>query len=171
MQTITASQAKQNFGALLSQLAHSPVAIARHNKTVAVVMLPAAVQALSNPRLQARAEQQQREQQRLMRHQQLAITLLCATPAQQARQLKAARTVVARWANEGLCSADYIDRWQAWLALPLQQLAQLMCGDAEGWGSAMRQNSPFTAAAMGPNIRQSVECGKKGLSRSQAKSP
>ena len=42
MQTITASQAKQNFGALLSQLAHSPVAIARHNKTVAVVMLPAA---------------------------------------------------------------------------------------------------------------------------------
>ena len=40
MQTFTASQAKQNFGALLSQLAHGPVAISRHNKTVAVVMLP-----------------------------------------------------------------------------------------------------------------------------------
>lgn len=146
MQTFTASQAKQNFGALLSQLEFSPVAIARHDKIVAVVMLPAQAQAMPNPRLQARAEQQQREQQRLIRHQQLAISLLCATPTQQARQLNAARAVVARWASEGLCSADYIDRWQRWLALPLQQLAPLMCGDAEGWGPAMRQNSPFTAA-------------------------
>ena len=63
MQTFTASQAKQNFGALLSQLEHSPVAIARHNKTVAVVMLPAQAQALPNPRLQARAEQQQASQE------------------------------------------------------------------------------------------------------------
>ena len=147
MQTFTASQAKQNFGALISQLAHSPVAIARHNKTVAVVMLPAAAQTLPNPRLQARSEQQQREQLRLMRHQQLAIRLLCSAPAQQARQLKAAQAVVARWASEGLCSADYITRWQAWLALPLKQMAPLMCGDAQGWGPAMRQNSPFTATA------------------------
>lgn len=147
MQTFTASQAKQNFGALLSQLAHGPVVIARHNKTVAVVMLPAAAQTLPNPRLQARAEQHQREQQRQMRHQQLAIDLLCATPEQQTRQLRAAQAVVARWANEGLCSADYIARWQDWLALPLQQLAPLMCGDAQGWGPAMRQNSPFTATS------------------------
>ena len=145
MQTFTASRAKQNFGALLSQLAHSPVAIARHNKTVAVVMLPDAAQSLPNPRLQARAEQQQREQQRLMRHQQLAINLLCATPAEQTLQVQGAQAVVARWSSEGLCSADYIERWQAWLALPLKQLALLMCSDAEGWGSAMRQNSPFTA--------------------------
>ena len=145
MQTFTASQAKQNFGALLSQLAHSPVAIARHNKTVAVVMLPAAAQTLPDPRMQARAVQQQLEQQRLMRHQQLAISLLCAPPAQQARRLQAAQAVVARWANEGLCSADYITRWQAWLALPIKQIAPLMCGDADGWGPAMRQNSPFTA--------------------------
>ena len=143
MQTMTASQAKQNFGALLSQLAHSPVAIERHNKTVAVVMLPATAQSLPDPRLQARALQQQREQQRLMRHQQLAIDLLCAAPAQQAHVLQSAHAVVARWAHEGLCSADYIARWQAWLALPLQQLAPLMCSDAEGWGPAMRQNSPF----------------------------
>lgn len=146
MQTFTASQAKQNFGALLSQLAHSPVAIARHNKTVAVVMLPTAVQAPPNPRLQARADQQQREQQRLMRHQQLAISLLCATPAQQTRQLQAAREVVVRWEQDGLCSADYIARWHEWLSLPLKDLAPLMCGDADGWGPAMRQNSPFTAA-------------------------
>lgn len=147
MQTFTASQAKQNFGALLSQLAHSPVAIARHNKTVAVVMRPDAVPPPPNLRLQARAEQQQREQQRLMQHQQWAITLLCCTPAQQAQQLQAAQAVVERWACEGLCSADYIARWRAWLALPVQQLAPLMCSDAEGWGPAMRQNSPFTALA------------------------
>ncbi len=146
MQTFTASQAKQNFGTLLSQLAHSPVAIARHNKTVAVVMLPAAAQALPNPRLQARLEQQQREQQRLLRHQQLAIQLLCATTTQQTRQLQSAREAVARWERDGLCSADYISRWQAWLDLPLKQLAPLMCGDADGWGPAMRQNSPFTAS-------------------------
>ena len=145
MQTITASQAKQNFGALLSQLQHSPVAIARHNKTVAIIMLPEAVAVQPNPRVQARLEQRQREQQRLMRHQQLAIGLLCATPAQQARQIKAADAVVARWARDGLCSADYIARWKAWLALPVQKLAPLMCGNAEGWGPAMRQNSPFTA--------------------------
>jgi hypothetical protein len=79
MQTFTASQAK-------------------YNKTVAIVMLPDAVPVLPNPRLQARIEQQQREQQRLMRHQQLAIALLCATPAQQARQLKTAHAEVARGA-------------------------------------------------------------------------
>jgi hypothetical protein len=145
MQTFTASQAKQNFGALLSGLAHGPVAIERHHKTVAVVMLPGAVPTPPNPRQQARAEQQQRELQRLMRHQQMAIALLCAPPAKQMQQLQAAQAVVARWAVEGLCSADYIARWQAWLALPLQQLAPLMCGDADGWGAAMRQNSPFTA--------------------------
>jgi hypothetical protein len=122
------------------------VAIARHNKSVAVVMLPAAAQALANPRQQARADQQQREQQCLMRHQQLAIALLCAPPAQQALQLQAAQAIVTRWTSEGLCSADYIARWQAWLALPLQQLTPLMCGDAKGWGPAMRQNSPFTTA-------------------------
>lgn len=153
MKTLTASQAKQNFGALLSQLAQNPVAIARHHKTVAVVMLPAAAQTLPNPRLQARAEQQQREQQRLMRHQQFAIALLCASPAQQALQLQTAQAVVARWAQEGLCSADYIDRWQVWLTLPLQQLAPLMCSQAQGWGPAMRQNSPFNISAMVPNTQ------------------
>ena len=143
MQTFTASQAKQNFGALLSQLAHSPVAIARHNKTVAVVMLPSTALTLPDPRRQARELQHQREQQRLMRHQQVAIGLLCATPAKQAEVLSSARAVVARWADEGLCSGDYIARWQSWLALPLKELALLMCSEAEGWGPAMLQNSPF----------------------------
>ena len=145
MHTFTASQAKQNFGALLSQLAHSPVAIARHNKTVAVVMLPATALTLPDARRQAREMQQQRELQRLMRHQQLAIDLLCAAPTHQKQVLHSAHAVVARWAREGLCSADYVARWQTWLALPMRELAPLMCSDADGWGPAMRQNSPFMA--------------------------
>lgn len=143
MHTITASQAKQNFGALIAQLAQHPVAIERHHKTVAVVMSPEAAQAAPDPRQAARQAQRQREQERLLRHQQLAIDLLCAPIATQRKALHAAQQVVARWQTEQLCSADYIARWQQWLALPLKELAPLMCGEAQGWGPAMRQNSPF----------------------------
>lgn len=147
MFTLTASQAKQNFGALISQLARSPVAIERHRKTVAVVMSPEAAQSVPDPRQVARLGQQQRELQRLMRHQQLAIDLLCAPIEGQQQVLQAARKEIERWQDEQLCSADYIQRWRHWLALPLAELAPLMCSDAGGWGSAMRQNSPFTASS------------------------
>lgn len=145
MLTLTASQAKQNFGALLSQLAHGPVAIERHHKTVAVVLSPAAAQSVSDPRRQARQAQQQREMQRLMQHQQLAIELLCAPRPAQNKRIQAALDQVKRWETGHLCSADYIERWQQWLALPISELAPLMCSAAQGWGPAMRQNSPFTA--------------------------
>lgn len=149
MLTITASQAKQNFGALIGQLSQAPVAIERHQKVVAVVMSPEYAASAPDPRHAARAAQQQRELQRLMRHQQWGIELLCATPSVQKQHVQAARQVVERWRADQLCSADYIERWQQWLALPVTQLAQQMCGDAQGWGSAMRQNSPFT---VGPPI-------------------
>lgn len=145
MITLTASQAKQNFGALLGQLTHGPVAIERHHKTVAVVLSPAAAQSVTDPRRMARQAQQQREVQRLMQHQQLAIDLLCAPPPGQHKRIQAALDQVKRWEAEHLCSADYIERWRQWLALPVSELAPLMCGPAQGWGPAMRQNSPFTA--------------------------
>ena len=53
--------------------------------------------------------------------------------------------VVARWEQQGLCSADYIQRWRKWLAWPVPRLVRAMCSDAAGWGNAMRQNSPFSA--------------------------
>ncbi|MCF8160625.1 MAG: type II toxin-antitoxin system Phd/YefM family antitoxin [Polaromonas sp.] len=145
MITLTASQAKQNFGALLGQLAHSPVAIERHHKTVAVVMSPEAAQSVSDPRRMAREAQRQRELQRLVQHQQIAIDILCAPRSAQKKHIQAALDSVKRWETEHLCSADYIERWQQWLALPVSELAPLMCGPAQGWGPAMRQNSPFTA--------------------------
>ena len=144
MLTLTASQAKQNFGALIGQLANGPVAIERHRKTVAIVMSPESAQCLADPRVTARAAQQQREQLRLMQHQQWAIELLSSPPLIQQQQVQAAQKIVARWQSEQLCSADYIRRWQHWLALPVTELATLMCGPADGWGPAMRQNSPFT---------------------------
>jgi len=147
MYTVTASQAKQNFGALIGQLSQGPVAIDRHQKIVAIVMSPESAAAVPDPRQAARAQQQQREQLRLMRHQQWAIELLCASKRVQQQHVQAARQVVERWHVEHLCSHDYIERWQQWLALPVSELAQRMCGDADGWGLAMRQNSPFTAAA------------------------
>lgn len=151
MHTFTASQAKQNFGALVSQLAQGPVAIERHQKTVAIVMSPAQAQSVPDPRQVARQAQQQREMQRLMRHQQIAIQLLCAAPETQKRLLQLAQQEVERWQSQQLCSADYIQKWRHWLALPLSELAPLMCGDAEGWGPAMRQNSPFTASSPLPD--------------------
>ncbi len=151
MHTVTASQAKQNFGALVSQLAQGPVAIERHQKTVAVLMSPASAQRVPDPRQVARQAQQQREMQRLMRHQQLAIHMLCAPPEVQQRLLQAALQEVERWQSQQLCSADYIQKWRHWLALPLSELAPLMCGDAEGWGPAMRQNSPFAASSPLPH--------------------
>jgi len=145
MYTVTASQAKQNFGALIGRLSQSPVAIERHQKIVAIVMSPESAAAMPDPRQAARAQQQQREQQRLMRHQQWALELLCAPKRLQQQHVQAARQVVERWQAEHLCSHDYIERWQQWLALPVTELAQRMCGDADGWGLAMRQNSPFIA--------------------------
>ncbi|MCF8210410.1 MAG: hypothetical protein K9K38_13580 [Rhodoferax sp.] len=98
-----------------------------------------------NRHLVRQAQQQQRELQRLMQHQQLAIEMLFAPRSERYKRIQAAFDRVKRWEVGQLCSADYIDRWRQWLALPISELAPLMCGKAQGWGPAMRQNSPFTA--------------------------
>jgi len=83
------------------------------------------------------------ELRRLMVHEQLAIDLLCAPPAEQRRRIADARRVVDLWEAGQLCSQDYVERWRAWLRLPLRDLVLRMCSDSLGWGPAMRQNSPF----------------------------
>ncbi|WP_396268576.1 hypothetical protein [Ideonella sp.] len=97
----------------------------------------------------ARQQQAQVAQRRLMRHQEVAETLLTAPPAQARAMVADAQAVVSHWAEEGLCSADYVQRWTALLALPLPQLALAMTGDADGWGEALRQNSPWVQALGG----------------------
>jgi hypothetical protein len=148
---ITASQAKQNFAGAVARAAHGPVRVMRHRKLVAGIVAPQWLEANAavDERRAARAAQQQVEAQRLMRHQHLGIELLCADAAQQRKRIAAARSVVDRWERDNLCSADYIARWREWLALPVRSLVPLMCSNAQGWGAAMRQNSPFSALAAG----------------------
>ena len=148
MDIVAASFAKQNFGEVLGRAAHGPIGVERHRKLVAA-MVPAhwlSQHEALDERRAARAAQQQVEVQRLLAHQRLAIDLLCESPDRQRKRLQAARRVVDRWEERQLCSDDYIQRWRAWLELPIKQLAQRMCSDAGGWGAAMRQNSPFAAA-------------------------
>jgi antitoxin (DNA-binding transcriptional repressor) of toxin-antitoxin stability system len=147
MDIVSASDAKQGFGSVLDRALTQPVGIEKHGKLVAAVV-PAAWLAhadLLDERRQARAAQRQVELARLMAHQRLAIDLL-ARPDSRRKRLAQARREVRRWQEHALCSQDYIDRWNAWLALPVTQLAERMCSDADGWGTAMRQNSPFSAA-------------------------
>src|SRR3954462_4060683 len=145
MDSIAASEAKQSFGSLLARAQDGPVAIERHGKVVAALVPPQWLEkaAQLDDRRQARAAQQQLEQQRLVNHLRLGIELLCAPAKEQRARVLAALAQVQRWDDGGLCSADYIERWRQWLALPVASLVQVMCSDAQGWGRAMRQNSPF----------------------------
>lgn len=148
MNTVAASHVKQNFGEVLARAAHGPVGIERHRKLVAAIVPPhwLARQDDMDERRAARAAQRQVELGRLMAHQQVGIELLCASAAQQRKRIARARAEVDRWESARLCSADYIARWRAWLDLPVQELVRRMCSDAQGWGAAMRQNSPFAVS-------------------------
>jgi hypothetical protein len=95
----------------------------------------------------ARAAQREVELQRLMDHLQVARELSRAAPSERRERIDAAKREVERWETDGLCSADYIARWREWLELPVPHLVLRMCSDAQGWGPAMRQNSPLTGSA------------------------
>jgi hypothetical protein len=145
MDKVTASEAKQAFGNVLARAAVAPVAIEKHGKVVAAMVSPAWLERSQqwDERTHARREQKAVEQGRLMAHQRVAIALLSLPEPGRRRLLQAARREVRRWQDGQLCSRDYIDRWNEWLALPKAQLVERMCSDAGGWGQAMRQNSPF----------------------------
>ncbi len=148
METVSASHAKQSFGTVLARAALEPVGIERHGTLVAAVVPPgwlARADALDDRRV-AREQQRRVELNRLLAHQRIGIELL-SQPARRRALLAAAMREVRRWDDQALCSADYIERWRAWLALPVAELVPLMCSDAKGWGAAMRQNSPLTAVA------------------------
>ncbi|MCY1539625.1 hypothetical protein D9M68_752210 [compost metagenome] len=91
----------------------------------------------------ARLQQAGIEKDRLIRHHRIALDLLTVEPAQREGLIQRARDTVDRWRREQLSSRDYVDRWAALLALPVQELAKEMVADADGWGTALRQNSPW----------------------------
>lgn len=145
---ISATQAKQHFAQLVAQAAGQVVAIERHGKVVAAVVPASWLDRLASldERRAAREAERRLQLQRLLAHQRVGIRLL-SSAAERRRLLGAARAEVSRWQEQRLCSADYIERWSAWLALPVAELVEAMCSDAQGWGPAMRQNSPFGALA------------------------
>lgn len=146
MDKISATHAKNSFAALVAKAAQGQrTAIERHGKVIAIVAPPTA-SAASPVEMRRLALDQQRlvELQRLSRHQGHAIRLLTASPAQFKGWLKQARATVDRWEKQGSCSQDFIEGWRALLRLPVARMASRMCGDLDGWGPAMRQNSPWS---------------------------
>ncbi|MGE4239782.1 type II toxin-antitoxin system Phd/YefM family antitoxin [Ramlibacter sp.] len=144
MDKVTASFAKQTLGECLQRAAVAPVAIERHGKVVAALVPPDWLERapLLDERRLAREQQRRVEERRLLKHHRIALDLL-SDATRRKHLLATARNEVRRWSENQLCSQDYIDRWTQWLALPVATLARTMCSDADGWGNAMRQNSPF----------------------------
>lgn len=143
MMMFSATAAKKNFSEALDQAEKEPVGVHRHGKTVA--MLIPASSFVDHKRLEkqlARAEQRNIESHRLVKHQKIALQLV-VDPDAAAPLIRQATETVSRWEREKLCSHHYIDRWHHLLALPVRELAQEMCGDMDGWGKALRQNSPW----------------------------
>jgi hypothetical protein len=91
----------------------------------------------------ARARQALVEKERLIRHQRIAMDLLTLPAKDRDALVERAAQVVAMWRQEKLCSADYIDRWSEILRLPPREMADAIVSDADGWGAALRQNSPW----------------------------
>ena len=149
MQQMTASRAKQNFGEILDAITRGPVVIERHKKVKAIVCLPdafkeqtAAGQVLAERRA-ARAGQLLVDKDRLIKHQKLAIDLLLMPKAERVSLIQRARAEVAKWRRNRLCTPDYADRWDDLLNQPVEDLAKAMSSEAMGWGTALRQNSPW----------------------------
>lgn len=147
MQQFSSTQAKQNFGDLMKAASEAPVAIERHGRVEAIIAAPRFFSPLGEQdlmaRKQARLQQTLVEKDRLVRHQRIALDLVTATPKERAAMIAQALKVVERWRQERLCSDDYIDRWSAILRKPVREMALTMISDAEGWGTALRQNSPW----------------------------
>lgn len=141
--SISATSAKQNFGEAIERAAEGPLEIKRHGRTVAIMVPPGyEFHDLALERKLARANQEKVEAERLIRHQRIAIKLLkdpvVATPL-----VDEAKAVVDRWEREALCSSDFVSMWRRLLALPVPVLAERICDDLNGWGAALRQNSPW----------------------------
>lgn len=152
MQRISSTQAKQSFGELLEAAVRGPVAIEKHRKIKAIMASPQHFSAASREEAQlaerraARVNQALRERDRLIKHQRIAIDLLTLPAMKRNALIQGARAVISHWRDERLCSQDYIEKWQSLLELPLGEMAKAMTSDAEGWGPALRQNSPWSAA-------------------------
>lgn len=97
---------------------------------------------LVEERRRVRLEQEARVEHQRIRHLRLAVTL--ASNRAGARKLIArARQRVELWRSNKTCSAFYVKRWSALLALPPVELARAMACLGE-WEDALFQNTPWS---------------------------
>ena len=90
-----------------------------------------------------RAHQALTEQDRLIRHHQIALDLVTSTPSHCDQLISRARATVARWRSKRLFSLDHIERWNRILNMEPSQMATTMVSGIDGWGPALRLNSPW----------------------------
>jgi HTH-type transcriptional regulator/antitoxin HipB len=96
-------------------------------------------------RLLARERERARRLEGRRRHAVLAARLL-AMPARQAVvAIRHARSMVARWERERLCSMHYISRWRGMLVGSPRRVAAALL-DRDDWTDALLQNSPWSFA-------------------------
>lgn len=149
MQQFSSSDAKQKFGQLIREAAAAPVAIEKHGRIAAYVTSPEFFvlankdDAKKAARQIARAQQALVEKDRLIRHHKIALDLVTLDEKKRERMIRNAQAVVLRWRAERLCSIDYIRSWEKILKMPPKQMGAAMVSDANGWGSSLRQNSPW----------------------------
>jgi len=144
-QQIAIAEARRRLREVVSNLGPEGTAIERHGKPVAL-LIRADQQLVPKSQLdrrEARLKQAAIEDRRLIKHLRIGNSLLASAPQDAQAMVNQALDRVAQWEHEGLCSRDYIQRWRAMLARPRAELVDAMCGDADGWGPALRQNSPW----------------------------
>jgi hypothetical protein len=91
----------------------------------------------------ARARQALVERDRLLRHHRIALALLTGSPERREVLIAYARRNLEHWRTSRICSDEYIDRWAAILAGNPEEIAIAITSDLDGWGTALRQNSPW----------------------------
>ena len=149
LQQFSSTRAKQCFGQILLASASAPVAIEKHGKVTAILASPEFFERAqaaaddSASRVLARITQASVEKDRLIRHQRIALDLVLLPSNETSRLIRNAMSIVNRWRNERLCSKDYIERWDEILRLKPKKIAEVIVSDLDGWGSSLRQNSPW----------------------------
>jgi uncharacterized membrane protein len=152
MRLFPSTDAKQGFCQLLSAAGKEPVGIEKHGKVQAILASPEffepaqGADPVNAARQLARAKQAVIEKDRLIRHQRIAFDIATLAPRQRDRMIKDAQEMVERWRAERLCSADYIERWESILNMKPLEMAAAMVSDVDGWGTALRQNSPWVGS-------------------------
>ena len=95
---------------------------------------------MNDPRVQARIQQANREEERLKRHLPVAAIL---RGVQRDEVVRYAKSEVQRWRQQSLCSQDYVDSWEQLLSEPLRAAAVLE--ERSPFARRLRQNTPFAA--------------------------